>query len=135
MLKRLDESLPLADVSGLAESELAGRIYLACRGVPDYLMTLVRGALVDAIGQHGKRIELADLARVYERSLAQQRVLVEQSNPFIGALSPESRGGRMESLIILAVVVGVGYWFYKAGKRQGSRSGYHAGLRRRRFRR
>jgi hypothetical protein len=86
MLKRLDESLPLADLSGLAEPELAGRFYLACRGVPDYLMTLVRGALVDAIGQHSKRIELADLTRVYERSLAQQRVLAEQSNPFIGVL-------------------------------------------------
>ena len=86
MLKRLDESLPLADLSGLAEPELAGRIYLACRGVPDYLMTLVRGAVVDAIDQHSKRIELADLARVFERSLAQQRVLAEQSNPFIGAL-------------------------------------------------
>ena len=65
MLKRLDESLPLADLSGLAEPELAGRFYLACRGVPDYLMTLVRGAVVDAIGQQSKRIELADLARVY----------------------------------------------------------------------
>ena len=49
MLKRLDESLPLAEVSGLAESELAGRFYLACRGVPDYLMALVRGALGDAV--------------------------------------------------------------------------------------
>ena len=86
MLKRLDESLPLADLSGLAEPELAGRFYLACRGVPDYLMTLVRGAVVDAIGQESKRIALADLARVYERSLAQQRVLAGQSNPFIGAL-------------------------------------------------
>jgi hypothetical protein len=86
MLKRLDESLPLADVSGLAESELAGRIYLACRGVPDYMMTLVRGAVVEAIGQESKRIELADLARVYERTLAQQRVLAEQPNPFIGVL-------------------------------------------------
>ena len=84
MLKRLDESLPLADLSGLAEPELAGRFYLACRGVPDYLMTLIRSALVDAIGQHSNRVELADLARVYERSLAQQRVLAEQSNPFIG---------------------------------------------------
>jgi hypothetical protein len=76
----------LAEVSGLAEPEMAGRTYLACRGVPDYLMTLVRGAVVEAIGQQSQRIELADLARVYERNLAQQRVLAEQSNPFIGAL-------------------------------------------------
>ena len=86
MLKRLDESLPLAEVSGLAEPEMAGRFYLASRGVPDYLMTLVRGAVVEAIGQQNPRIELADLARVFERSLAQQRVLAEQSNPFIGSL-------------------------------------------------
>ena len=86
MLKRLDESLPLAELSGLAEPQLAGRFYLACRGVPDYLMTLVRGGTVEAIGQQSKRIELADLARVFQRSLAQQRVLAEQSNPFIGAL-------------------------------------------------
>ena len=33
-----------------------------------------------------ERIELADLARVYEMKLAQQRVLAEQSNPFIGQL-------------------------------------------------
>lgn len=86
MLKRLDESFPLDEVSGLAEPEMAGRFYLACRGVPDYLMTLARGALVEVIQQEHKRIELADLARVYERTLAQQRVLLEQSNPFIGAL-------------------------------------------------
>jgi hypothetical protein len=86
MLKRLDESLPLAEVSGLAEPEMAGRFYLASRGVPDYLMTLVRGAVVEAINQQTPRIELADLARVFERSLAQQRVLAEQSNPFIGTL-------------------------------------------------
>ncbi len=86
MLKRLDESLPLADLSGLAEPELAGRIYLACRGVSDYLMTLIRSSVVEAIGRQSKRIELADLARVYQRSLAQQRVLAEQANPFIGAI-------------------------------------------------
>jgi hypothetical protein len=41
MLKKLDETLPLAELSALAESESAGRFYLASRGVPDYLMTLV----------------------------------------------------------------------------------------------
>ena len=93
MLKRLDESLPLAEVSGLAEPEMAGRFYLASRGVPDYLMTLVRGAVVEAINQQNPRIELADLARVFERSLAQQRVLAEQSNPFIGTLDQAALDG------------------------------------------
>lgn len=86
MLKRLDGALPLAETSGLAEAESAGRFYLACRGIPDYLMTLVRGGLAEALGRHGERIETADLARVFERRLAHQRVLVEQANPFIGAL-------------------------------------------------
>jgi hypothetical protein len=86
MLKRLDDSLPLAESSGLSEAALAGRFYLACRGVPDYLMTLVRGAVAEAIGRRNERILLDDLARVYQRCLAHQRVLAEQSNPFIGDL-------------------------------------------------
>jgi hypothetical protein len=86
MLKKLDETLPLAKTSGLADRELAGRLYLACRGVPDYLMTLLRGAVADAIAGNSRCIELADLARVFEQKLAQQRVLAEQANPFIGKL-------------------------------------------------
>ncbi len=41
----------------------------------------------------------------------------------------------MEGLIILALVVGIGFWIYKAGKREGSRKGFLAGRRRRRSRR
>jgi hypothetical protein len=41
----------------------------------------------------------------------------------------------MESLILLGVVVGVGYWIYKTEKRTGSRKGYQVDLRRGRFRR
>jgi hypothetical protein len=33
MLKKLDETLPLAESSGLANADLAGRFYLARRGV------------------------------------------------------------------------------------------------------
>jgi hypothetical protein len=86
MLKKLDQSLPLAEESELSEPELAGRFYLACRGIPDYLMTLVRGGLVEALRRRSERIEREDLARVYEQKLAHQRVLLEQSNPFIGLL-------------------------------------------------
>ena len=85
MLKKLDGALPLTESSGLAEPETAGRFYLACRGIPDYLMTLVRSGLAEALDRKSERIELADLARVFERRLAQQRVLAEQANPFIGA--------------------------------------------------
>ena len=86
MLKKLDETLPLAKLSGLASADLAGRFYLACRGVPDYLMTLIRGAAAEALGRGNEQIDMEDLARIYERCLAQQRVLAEQSNPFIGKL-------------------------------------------------
>lgn len=86
MLKKLDLTLPLATESGLADLELAGRFYLACRGVPDYLMTLIRGGFAEAIGRGSERIELSDLARVFESKLAQQRVLADQTNPFVGDL-------------------------------------------------
>ena len=86
MLKKLDETLPLGKESNLAQAETAGRCFLACRGVPDYLMTLMRGALTEALHRNSERIELSDLARVYEMKLSQQRVLAEQSNPFIGRL-------------------------------------------------
>jgi len=86
MLKKLDATLPLAKESGLAQSDMAARFYLACRGVPDYLMTLVRSAVGEAIRQGNEQVTLVDLARVYESRLAQQRVLAEQANPFIGKL-------------------------------------------------
>ena len=71
---------------GLANADLAGRFYLASRGVPDYLMTLVRGAAAEALQRGNEQIEMEDLARIFQRCLAQQRVLAEQSNPFIGDL-------------------------------------------------
>lgn len=84
MLKKLDDSLPLAETSNLAAPDLAGRFYLACRGVPDYLMTLVRGAVCGTLQRSSERIETEDLARVYESRLTHQRILAEQPNPFIG---------------------------------------------------
>ena len=84
MLKKLDATLPLAEESGLAQPKLAGRFFLGCRGVPDYLMTLIRGALAEALHRGHERIEMPDLARVYAAKLAQQRVLADQPNPFIG---------------------------------------------------
>jgi hypothetical protein len=86
MLKKLDDTLPLAEPSGLADLELAGRFYLACRGVPDYLMCLVRGAVFEALQRGAERVGQEDLARVYQGQLAHQRVLAEQDNPFIGEL-------------------------------------------------
>jgi len=88
MLKKLDATLPLVEESGLAQADLAGRFFLACRGVPDYLMTMVRGGLAEALQRGSERITLEDLARVYERKLACQRVLCQQENPFVGTLDP-----------------------------------------------
>ena len=90
MLKKLDDSLPLAESSELSTPDLAGRFFLACRGVSDYLMTLVRGGLAEALARGSERIELSDLARVYAQKLAQQRILAEQANPFIGTLDRSS---------------------------------------------
>jgi hypothetical protein len=41
----------------------------------------------------------------------------------------------MESLIGLAVLAGIAWWFYKSGKRIGSRKGYNAGRFRKKRRR
>lgn len=86
LLKRLDGALPLAESSALADPEMAGRLFLASRGVPDYLMTLLRGGVAEALNRKQERIELTDFARIYAQKLAWQRVLSEQSNPFIGDL-------------------------------------------------
>ncbi|MCY2987112.1 MAG: hypothetical protein NTY19_04490 [Planctomycetota bacterium] len=75
MLKKLDETLPLAETSSLANADLAGRFYLASRGVPDYLMTLVRGAATEAVQRGNEQIEMEDLSRIFERCLAQQHML------------------------------------------------------------
>jgi len=40
----------------------------------------------------------------------------------------------MESLIVFAILAGIGYWLYRAGKRTGSIKGFNVGRRRRRFR-
>ena len=44
-------------------------------------------------------------------------------------------GEYMGELIVLGILIGIGVWLYKAGKRIGSRKGFHAGRRRGRFRR
>jgi hypothetical protein len=41
----------------------------------------------------------------------------------------------MGELLVLAILVGVGVWLYKSGKRVGSRKGYNVGLSRGRWRR
>ena len=41
----------------------------------------------------------------------------------------------MEAIILLILIVGVGYYLFRQGKVQGSRRGFSAGRRCRRFRR
>lgn len=38
----------------------------------------------------------------------------------------------MTELIVWGILIGVGTWLYRAGKRIGSRKGYHVGRNRRR---
>jgi hypothetical protein len=38
----------------------------------------------------------------------------------------------MGDLFILGILIGIGAWLYRAGKRTGSRKGYHVGRCRRR---
>ncbi len=40
----------------------------------------------------------------------------------------------METLIVIAVLCGVVYWAFRAGKSQGSRKAYHVGRQRERKR-
>lgn len=70
MLKRLDGVLPLAESSGLAEPDMAGRLFQACRGVSDYLMTLMRSGVAETLGRGQERIEVSDLARVFAQKLS-----------------------------------------------------------------
>lgn len=86
MLKKLDDTLPSAEASNLESAELAGRFDLACRGVSDYLMTLIHGAVFEALHRGAERIDQDDLARVYKGKLAHQRAFAEQRNPFVGEL-------------------------------------------------
>jgi hypothetical protein len=127
MLKKLDATLPLAEESGLAETDMAARCYLACRGVPDYLMTLVREGVAEAIGQGHERITLADLARVYETRLAQQRVLAEQPNPFIGKLDTGALDRVQPADQLRAASVGLSPKAARARKRQTVAADYLGG--------
>lgn len=117
MLKKLDDSLPLAEPSDLDEPDLAGRFYLACRGVPDYLMTLVRGALVEALARGSEQIAIADLARVYERLLAHQRILAGQGNPFVGHLEQSALDRVQAADALRGTGIGVSPRAVRAGQR------------------
>ena len=41
----------------------------------------------------------------------------------------------MGEFIVLGILIGMGAWLYRVGKREGSRQGFHVGRRRGRFRR
>ena len=47
----------------------------------------------------------------------------------------QDHGECMGELIVLGILIGVAAWIYKAGKREGSRKGFHVGRSQRRFRR
>lgn len=46
--------------------------------------------------------------------------------------SNQQNGESMGELVLLGILIGVGTWLYRAGKRTGSRKGYNVGRSRRR---
>ncbi|MCY2990627.1 MAG: hypothetical protein NTY19_22520, partial [Planctomycetota bacterium] len=68
MLKKLDETLPLAETSSLANADLAGRFYLACRGVLEcggltpLCVSLSRSALQKPPTKPGRLVSACRLA-------------------------------------------------------------------------
>jgi len=82
-LELLEGLLPLAEPSGLAELETAGRLYTASEGVVAYLMELVRRATYLAVMQGGERLDGPLLAQAFEQRLAGLRRGI--ANPFTSA--------------------------------------------------
>jgi hypothetical protein len=72
-------------------------------------------------------IELADLARIYERKLAQQRVLAEQVNPFLGKLDKAALDRVQAADQARAAGVGLTPRAAKARKREASAADFLGG--------
>ncbi|MDT3678873.1 MAG: TniB family NTP-binding protein [Burkholderiaceae bacterium] len=79
LLNLIDESLPLAEQSGLSSRALAARLYRATNGNLDYLIKLLEKALVCAVARGAERIEMGDLEAAF---LQQHQVAAEGGNPF-----------------------------------------------------
>lgn len=79
-LGALDESLPLADSSNLADLGTAFRIHRATGGVVNNVMKLIRRAAALALRQGAESVDSELLARAYEERLSSQNP--SMPNPF-----------------------------------------------------
>lgn len=64
-LVELGASLPLAEPVNLAERKTASRLLLACNGIPDYLIRLLKSAISIAVGRGAESISWADLSMAF----------------------------------------------------------------------
>ena len=81
-------------------------------------------------GGSSERLQSADfvatmLCRLVERAAPRWAVHLPGA---VGVLNGEVMG----ELIVLGILIGIGTWLYRAGKRTGSRKGYNVGRSRRR---
>jgi hypothetical protein len=44
-------------------------------------------------------------------------------------MTAKKRGGKVEGFIMIAILVGIGYWMFREGKRLGSRKAFGVGRR------
>jgi len=80
-LHYLDEQLPLLQRSGLADPEMALRIFCATEGVIGYVMKLIRRATALAIDERQECLDLKVLALAYDERLRGRAP--DRINPFI----------------------------------------------------
>lgn len=79
-MRKLDEMLPLAELSMLNEPELAKRICYACHGILDYIIELMTEAVIFARARDSERISRNDLANAFEKRHGRAH---RKINPFI----------------------------------------------------
>lgn len=64
-LRKLDEMLPMAELSGLEQPEIARLICYATNGILDYILDLMIGAMRAAVRRDSEKISLEDLSAAF----------------------------------------------------------------------
>jgi len=95
LLDDIDAALPLAESSELSSTKLRTRLFLACNGVIDYLIQLLRRALTLAVRKGQEFIAQSDLEEAYRQlhgdvddvanpfvETFKHRLLTEEDEPF-----------------------------------------------------
>jgi hypothetical protein len=79
-MRKLDEMLPLAELSMLDEPELAERICYASHGILDYVIELMTEGVLAARARESEKISRVDLAFAFEKRHGRHH---RKINPFI----------------------------------------------------